>query len=337
MWKPKLRTKSENTLPLQGVVTTRRNFLAGLGTTAFGVVIAKPFLDPPVAGASEIERSLPASANTEAQPSTPIGKPKPIVRVGSEPNDKKVGGKLEELSSAYGVAKEWYEQDFTNPDQSLLMSLGQLSAATLVVGKGLALPLKALGIPTGNHGFDKMLANEEILSRINLKSLAGVVVGSAPVKEEIVFRALPSLMLNLAGKQPPKGQSRISPAVLSSAIFALAHNRGAEGNSVPVEQFAAGMALWRIHNSKGLVHAIATHAMFNGLVMGVSYPGIASRQKSALQSQLGQEIVPAIDTLDRTGIAEDSDLAGKLRKQMDLVDLGSLSRKEMQTLLDKIS
>lgn len=193
---------------------------------------------------------------------------------------------------------EWY-QEFGSPDQTIIESVAQgyaldalLIPSTIVLSK--------LGIPIGNAALSEAFNDPEKLARLPRASklfIQGAI--KAPIKEELVFRAAPSALLNLikrddSGYQTTSGA--LVPALLTSTWFGLAHNKGAEKKALPLPQFAAGMLFWRQLRNSGIIHPIATHAATNALLGAVTLPIVEKKRKAAIAAQ--QEEM--IDEIART-------------------------------------
>ncbi len=94
----------------------------------------------------------------------------------------------------------------------------------------------------------------------------------APLREEYLFRELPSILLKL-----PNQGMRWDIGLPTSAIFAAVHNfyNDNEGHirfsrqSLPLLQFASGMYFWKRNREAGLTHAVLAHSLTNAYWLAI--------------------------------------------------------------------
>lgn len=174
----------------------------------------------------------------------------------------------------------WYEA-FTDPSQSYTDTALQ-SLATTGLAVGLTIPLKKMGLPLGNSGFEELLRNKpEKLAEMSLGRLSSLAIIEAPLLEEALFRAIPSALVNTFGNSSSTTNANLPAALVTSVLFAEFHNLGADKRKIPLAQFLGGMTMWRIHRSKGYMHAVAGHALNNTLAMGLGAKKINGYIKEA--------------------------------------------------------
>lgn len=94
----------------------------------------------------------------------------------------------------------------------------------------------------------------------------------APIIEEVLFRAIPSAVIN---KIYPKGvgKSMWSVGIPISYLFARAHRGEAlDGGRdfIPVSQFVSGCFFWYLMRNRGFMHNLTAHAAHNALVEAIS-------------------------------------------------------------------
>ena len=298
MWKRKLLKKAESASESEthyssgGSTLDRRSFLRGgacmVAGAVAGIKVAN-FVDEGVSGAVELTPSAPSDSTYEETPiidtATSNNTARSIAEVTSEPEDDLRSSNKQDDSPPLEVFKDsirCYEEGFTEAGQSLIKSIGQGFLA-IVAGQGVAIPLQAMGVPTGNASMKELLNDPELLSNLSLSRLMLLTSVSAPIEEEIIFRFAPAAALNLVGRKPKKGQTDLIPAVLTSAAFAQAHNIGAEDKTLPVTQFAFGMANWSINRTNGLAHAIAAHSAVNTAVAGAVSLSVLKERRDLLK------------------------------------------------------
>lgn len=270
---------------------SRRSFITKLGI-ATGAVIAGGLLfdSNPVDAAQEeestssdnLQSTLNKGVNYQSDAEV-ILPSNPDVKVIREPQDVE-----EDSTNGFSPFKDfanWYEYDFTSVDQSVLTSIKQDMIATYG-SLAVTLPLGALGLPVGNAGLSEILKDPEKLAKLppfgQLMLKTSVV---APFVEELVFRAAPSALINLFSKSESTTTSRLGFGLATSALFAQAHNIGAQKKSLPIPQFVGGMALWRINRSKGLINAAVAHGATNALIFSIAGPSIEKKRKAAIIAQ----------------------------------------------------
>lgn len=106
----------------------------------------------------------------------------------------------------------------------------------------------------------------------------------APVKEEAIYRLLPSVLLDTYGKgrqdaTPVQESLKLSRRELrtglaTSLVFALEHNRTATGfntRTIPASQFLTGMAYWWLQRKHGVVANVTAHATGNAIAVGSTF------------------------------------------------------------------
>lgn len=124
---------------------------------------------------------------------------------------------------------------------------------------GATVAFESLGVKTGNSFADKKLGTD-----INWKTF-GIAVGLMPLREEGIFRVIPSILLS-------RFRDTLWPVgVIDAAIFAGSHNIQIDENGkdylatkrVPLQQFALGMFFWKLARERGYLHAILAHVTNN--------------------------------------------------------------------------
>lgn len=126
------------------------------------------------------------------------------------------------------------------------------------------------------------------------RNTVGLAVVRAPLREEVVFRAVPSVALDTVEyrkgrKKPPSerpthplkrliyGRDRVPPTrreviagVTTAVLFGAAHNLkptldGFATDSIPVEQTVLGGALWYDQRKFGMPANVAAHSAINAI------------------------------------------------------------------------
>lgn len=116
-----------------------------------------------------------------------------------------------------------------------------------------------LGVSLGHgrknrHSKQKMIEEHPVIAT----GLATVV---APVTEELMFRELPSRVLEHKGYENGSNGSK-KAKLATAALFAAMHS-GPDG--IPLPQFLGGLNYGRIHEKRGLKASVAAHVTNNAL------------------------------------------------------------------------
>lgn len=146
------------------------------------------------------------------------------------------------------------------------------------------------GISTGNASWDQMVKDECAEKHdpgrceTEFEPTLGIEISTqieAPVMEELLFRGLPSLILDAAtddysndplkvivGGTEPFRFSRKEAVVgaVSSIVFGAAHNltsKGIDTNTIPASQIVDGFLYWCLMRRFGIASSMASHAAFN--------------------------------------------------------------------------
>lgn len=300
MWKRKLLKKAESASEPEthcsfgGSTLDRRSFLRGgaciVAGAVAGIKVAN-LVDEGVSGAVELTPSAPSDSAYEETPiidtATSNNTARSVAKVTSEPEDDLRPSNKHQDSTLLTALKnpiQWYENDFTNPGQSYWKSIGQ-GVLAVTAGQGISVPLELLGVPTGNADMRELYSDPEFLLNLDVTKFMLSTSVLAPVTEETVFRFAPAAALNLIGRRPEKGQTDFIPALLTSAVFAQMHNAGVVEPTLPVQQFAMGMANWSINRTNGTPHAIAAHSAVNTVAAGLTSVLVLKKRRDLPKNQ----------------------------------------------------
>lgn len=128
---------------------------------------------------------------------------------------------------------------------------------------------QAAGIPVGNEAFRpgqlRRMATEnpgQFLFKVGIKG---------PIREEVIFRVIPSLLCG--GKE---NGARWDVGTVSAALFALRHcfQKQESGEfkfvpTLPITQFIGGLHRWYLARTKGETHAVFAHMLENSLLTAI--------------------------------------------------------------------
>lgn len=145
------------------------------------------------------------------------------------------------------------------------------SILVLIGTTAISLAAENIGLPIGDTQSNMIGSSDTLEEFVKNRPLeAGVqMIGTSPLKEEAVFRLVPSSMLDLASAS--KGV-RWGIGGLSSALFAAIHNQYFEKKTnqprfrtdvIPLQQLFGGAYFWKLMRERGYLHALAAHAVSN--------------------------------------------------------------------------
>lgn len=106
----------------------------------------------------------------------------------------------------------------------------------------------------------------------------GLVV-EAPITEELIYRAVPSLLLSasnnedvvdtfLYGSDGNLVKKELTAGIATSVVFGLRHNLTPSGfrtDVIPTSQILAGFGFWGLMRRKGIAANVAAHSALNSL------------------------------------------------------------------------
>ncbi len=107
---------------------------------------------------------------------------------------------------------------------------------------------------------------------------------TTPIKEELIFRLIPSKLLDYYDRYVDQRQSNLSESEkfltrkellvggLSTVAFGYIHNfdrNGFNPDSIPAQQFAFGAVAWVIQRKRGFASAVSSHVTLNSTLLGL--------------------------------------------------------------------
>lgn len=111
----------------------------------------------------------------------------------------------------------------------------------------------------------------------------------APLKEEIIYRSVPSAMLDLTNKltrssEKVKSRREWGVGVMQGVLFGLLHNftsNGFDRNTIPSPQVVVGFGLWYLQRKYGFASNFSAHAALN--LVHVSVNNVSARVERKLK------------------------------------------------------
>ncbi len=244
--------------PDQTPLVSRRRFLGGALGLATATVIGSSVVLSEIAAAAEgstqsllADQTFP-SDTTLPPPMAPEASPASEQSETTE-NDIK-DDQAEVMDEDRGTARD-----------SSYMDTAIKTGINYAINTGISRVSRFFGVKTGRAKsagteLEKALVRERLAdsSRLGVYAELGDVAVGSPVVEEVIFRALPSLIIKDAGNAWTAG-------TISSGLFAAAHayDRKTGNTSLPVQQFNLGMLTWWLQRNRGFKHAVLSHALNN--------------------------------------------------------------------------
>jgi hypothetical protein len=131
----------------------------------------------------------------------------------------------------------------------------------------------SMDLKTGNA--NEALIIQSLKENRFLQQLKSCV--AAPVLEEIIFRLLPSKVIDYissnGGLKDQNGEIRWDVGIPVSLLFSGLHNIKKDGSGfsadvIPLQQFIGGLVLWYLQRKYGVDTAITAHATHNSIWIG---------------------------------------------------------------------